>query len=368
MLMAVSPYHLTSRELPVMAGALLAERVVTMLPVPGWIGARTPPRPGGRPAPVVPGREDVRAAMIGSPSYLRLLESWRWLAAMFEEGVVCSLHDDEDVADELPATLEALEHDPRWSGLKRFAHDDLLSSDRAYLETISRDVLKGGPDPGVSLAVHAGIDRFAVRHGLAVLRLGLPASGRTPGARGGGSISAAPGATGSVARRAEELLGRTVFSMAVPLFGAAGGEVLMVARESLAGELRDLRAAMGSALEGDGGARAVEGVRRAAARFAGAFERFAGAFVGRDDAQSRRISVTTAKIVCRRLPVEAVLASSAAALRQVESGWARRGPAREPAREPVHGSLAEAAVPGGTCAGGEVVSLVVSELGVAGVV
>lgn len=362
MLMAVSPYHLTSRELPVMAGALLADRVVTMLPVPGWVDARVSPRAVDRLAPVVPGREDVRAAMVGSPSYLRLLESWRWLAAMFEEGVVCSLYEDEDVADELPATLGALEHDPRWSGLKRFAHEDLLSSDRTYLEAISRDVLKGGPDPGVSLAVHAGIDRFALRHGLVVLRLGLPAAGRSTAGRGVASASSAPVSTGSVARRAEEMLGRTVFSMAVPVFAAAGGEVLMVAREALGAELQELREAMRAALEGREGGRSVEGVRRAAARFAASFERFAAAFAGRDDEQSRRIIVTTAKVVCRRLPVEAVLVSSAAALRQVEAGGMRRAHARAQGREGVGDRTGS----GGESGRGEIVSLVVSELGVAG--
>ncbi len=375
MRLAASPYHLTTRELPVMVGALLAERLITILPVPGWSGLNAtasavrgddesapasdgPPNAG--PTATDPnGRallpDQVRGALRACPRYLRVLERWRWSAPMWVEGVVASTLRGLDAADELASVCAGIRHDERWRTLRGYLHTELFASERDFLEGVSADLLKGGPDPGISLPLSASLDRFASRHGLGVLRQGSSLggarrSGDGAGPRGrdsasgglfgvgagDGAASGAGGASssgggGSVAQRAEEQLGTTILSLGMPVFFSASGRLLLEAREALEPELAALRAVLSAALSPDaqranGGASAARfaGEVRARARaYADAFQGFASDVVDHDDDLGERVRAGYVRVTCRRLPVEAVLMSSCAAVRQVQ-GLARR--------------------------------------------
>ena len=76
---AVSPYHLTTREPPAMAALLLAGAVITMVPAP----------PSARRGLTVD-RDAARGAAGEAPGYADLLESWRWAAELFRERVAVS--------------------------------------------------------------------------------------------------------------------------------------------------------------------------------------------------------------------------------------------------------------------------------------
>lgn len=330
----VSPYHVTSRELPMMAGALLGSRLVTYLPTP----ARAD-------------RAGVRAALHASPRYLRLLESWRWAAPLFREGVVASLderavgEDDGDAAARVRAAAERMEVEESVSELRPYCHADVYKDETSYLEGVSGDVLKGGPDPGVSVPMASGLDAFANAHGLMALRSGEAGFVRTPGAPS--RRSGAPGAsvvmTSSLAQRAESALGRTVFSVAAPVMIESSAKTILELREELSQDLDSLRGAVDEAVKMDrpenAGTRVAGGmqggksdsamisgpVRQAASEYARAFAVATRGMDGRDDDSGRRMVVGQAMIVCRALPADAAFISSVAAIRQAKARFAGAG-------------------------------------------
>lgn len=334
----VSPYHVTSRELPMMAGALLGGRLVTYLPTPTRVD-----------------RAGVRAALHASPRYLRLLESWRWAAPLFREGVVASLderavgEDDGDAAGRVRSAAERMEGEEAVSELRPYCHAEVYKDETSFLEGVSGDVLKGGPDPGVSVPMAAGLDAFARAHGLMALRSGEAGFVRTPGAPS--RRSGAPGAsvvmTSSLAQRAESALGRTVFSVAAPVMLESSAMTILELREELSQDLDVLRGAVdeavkmdrqenaaGAGLAGAGGAaRGSKGdsamisgpVRQAASEYARAFAVATKGMDGRDDDSGRRMVVGQAMIVCRALPADAAFISSVAAIRQAKARFAGTG-------------------------------------------
>lgn len=330
----VSPYHVTSRELPMMAGALLGSRLVTYLPTPARVD-----------------RAGVRAALHASPRYLRLLESWRWAAPLFREGVVASLderavgEDNGDAAARVRAAAERMEGEEAVSELRPYCHADVYKDETSYLEGVSGDVLKGGPDPGVSVPMASGLDAFARAHGLMALRSGEAGFVRTPGAPS--RRSGAPGAsvvmTSSLAQRAESALGRTVFSVAAPVMIESSAMTILELREELSQDLDSLRGAVDEAVKMDrqenAGARAAGGmqggksdsamisgpVRQAASEYARAFTIATRGMDGRDDDSGRRMVVGQAMIVCRALPADAAFISSVAAIRQAKARFAGAG-------------------------------------------
>lgn len=291
--LALSPYHLTTREAPAMVAALLGDRVVTLLPTP-FDGV---------------GKEEVRSALRRCPRYGRLLESWRWAAALWREGVVVSTFRGEDAAGDMRAACRDIVEERRWEGFRRFLHGDLFLHEEEHLELFCADLLKGGPDPGISVPLTAGLDRFAARHGLLVVRAGARAAAE----RGGG---------GSLAQRAEDLLGRTLFSMAVPMVLAAGGQVVLQTREYLAEELARLRASIRGAVDGTEG---QAGVREAARSYAAAFAASQGDLVGFDDEFGHRVTGGLVRVECRRMPAESALVSTVVALRSARAAGVRSG-------------------------------------------
>lgn len=274
MRVAVSPYHLTTREPPAMGAFLLADEVVTLRPTPE----------GGRAA--------AEAAAEQVPVYRALLESWAWTAALWREGVVRAHADGDDPADDALDCLAELHGDDRLAELRPLLRPD--DADR-FPEAAARDLLRGGPDPGVSVPISGGLDRFASRHGLVVVRA-RPVS---------------------VAQRAEARLAERLASFAVPALVEAEGVRLLEARAVLGAPLDVLRAELDSACERAWVGREVRGdtLRAAAHSLTEEFELVRAHLTRPDDEVGRRVRAATVSCTLVRMPADAVFVSSLAAAR-----------------------------------------------------
>jgi len=305
----VSPYHFTTREPPVMAALLLADRVYTLLPSPGG------------------GREDAQRAADRVPEYLAMMRSWRWSEALWREGVVLpSVAGDATPAAEMALAWRRLTTDPACAPLAPLMRLDLFHSEDEYLQAVARDVLRAGPDPGVSVPVMLGLDRYAARHSLTVVRP-EPAS---------------------LVQKAEQRLafGAHQLTLVLPVLLQADADSLALARELLAPELEPLRRALdevAAALtvpnqpdQPDQPAHADaadrwpawrDRARQAAARYAQAFEAELPELAAHHDADEVALLRGVVSLTLSALPVDVVLHASAAAscaLRRARSQ--RRGP------------------------------------------
>lgn len=279
MIIALSPYHLTSREVPAFAALPLGERVVTLLP-----------------GPAAPGAREAQLAAHRSPAFLRFTQTWSWSLPLWEEGVLSAdLEGDSPAADMLDVVRRIAE-DEALAPLRPLMRDELFESEDAFLHALSADVLKGGPDPAVLLPLCAGLDRFATRHGLFVAR-SLPVS---------------------VAQRAEAALARPVASVAVPALVQASADRLLLARDLLEPALAPLREAL------DDAARAArshaasqsmgQALQRAAADYHHAFESSLRDLLDDSALDDVRAIPGTVVLSLSILPFDAVLRSSLTAV------------------------------------------------------
>ena len=192
----ISPYHLTTREPPAMAALLLAGRVTTFLPAPLQ----------GNDA------ESLGRAVEMSPRYLKFMDSWRWSARLWDEGIIARAFAKQTAEPDVRHVCGVLSADPHFASLRALVHDDLFDDEKRYLDAVAHDLLRGGPDPGVSLPVAAAMDRFACRHGMVVMR----------------------SHASSVAQRAEEKLARRFLAVAVPTVLQADAARFLALRDALA--------------------------------------------------------------------------------------------------------------------------------------
>ncbi|MDQ7013406.1 MAG: hypothetical protein Q9O74_05865 [Planctomycetota bacterium] len=288
MFAAVSPYHLTTREPPAMAALLFAQRAVTFMPSPRGT------------------REEIEQAAAASPQYVRFMETWAWSMPLWTKGVLGSALDDgDDALGDLHTAWTQLANDERYATLRPLARATLFECQTEFLDVISRDLLRGGPDPGISLPLAAGIDRFAARRGLVVMR----------------------SAPLSVAQKAEQKLGRRVFAFAAPMLVQASAERVLAAREILGDELDELTLAMGEVAEliAQGSETpdehpherdAVERIEPAARAYADAFAR-AGEFIAAGGRDELHVISRMATFTAVSLPVDAVLRSGVSAMRSL---------------------------------------------------
>ncbi|MEL6741711.1 MAG: DUF2752 domain-containing protein, partial [Planctomycetota bacterium] len=80
----------------------------------------------------------------------------------------------DDAADDARAACDRIAGEPWLDPLRPLVRPELFEDDRAYLGAVSRDVLKGGPDPALSIPLAAGLDASPEGHGTHT-QLGLPA-------------------------------------------------------------------------------------------------------------------------------------------------------------------------------------------------
>jgi hypothetical protein len=283
----VSPYHLTTREAPALAALQIASQVVTMMPTPS---AGT-------------SRRAITGAVAAAPKYLDLMESWRWAGPLWEAGLIAPTFEGFDAAADVRAAFEQIRADDRYAALRPLMKPRVFEDDRDYLQAVAADVLKGGPDPAVTVPVAAGLDQFAARHGLAVARA-------TPT---------------SVSQRAEAKLGERVAACAVPLLAQAGAERILLLREVLADELDALQGALESAWEGGASPAALEGASREYGR---AFEANLDELTGSPEPDEPRVVVAMMAIAAGVLPSGAVLDSSVEALKVLGLGRRLAGAGR----------------------------------------
>ena len=288
MLVAVSPYHLTTREPAAAAALLLADRVVTLLPAP-FSGLR----------------QAAEEAAHCIPKYLDFVMSWQWSVPLWEAGVIrAQVNGDAGPAADVRAAFEEIAADERYACLRSLMKPEVFEADDAYLEAVARDLLKGGPDPGITVPVAAGLDRFAIRHGAAVAR----------------------SAPASVVQKAEEMLGDRLFTVVVPILLQASAERLLEARELLEPELEGLREAIDARFASGlsaGGGRPSAGLTEAAAAYIRAFERLRGDLLSPVEDDDARIIEAAAAITAMSLPADAVLTSSVSALRTLSPALTR---------------------------------------------
>lgn len=275
-----------------MAALLLAARTVTFMPAPRGT------------------REDVERAAAASPEYVRFMETWAWSMPLWNAGLLGSALDDgDDALGDMHTAWNQLANDERYASLRPLARTSLFECQAEFLDRMSRDLLRGGPDPGVSLPLAAGIDRFAARRGLVVMR----------------------SAPQSVAQKAEQKLGRRVFAYAAPMLAQASAERVLRARDILRDELEELASAMDDAarLVGDGSGPAderdaVERIELAARTYADGFARASG-FILAGERDELHVIDRMATFTAVSLPVDAVLRSGVSAMRSLRG---RGGPAR----------------------------------------
>lgn len=313
----VSPYHLTSRAPAAMVSLLLAERAVTLMPAP----LRTS------------NARDLADAAAALPRYRKLVESWQWSEALWQAGAIVPVVGEFDPYDDVRMVWEdLLSPGGGWSELAPLMRAGLFDDEAHYLDAVAGDVLKGGADPGICVPLIAGLDRFAVRHGLLAAR----------------------SAPSSVAEKAEAAMGRRLFAFSIPVLRQSSGEVLGDVREDAAELLGELRGAIreASAGAGDSGSTAVHtaAVSRAARDVQGELGELIQSAVEGSDRHDVRAVAGTATVTGVALPANAVLASSskaAAAMIGMRNG--RDEPGTLPVLDPL--------------AGGEFVALVVKMVG-----
>ncbi len=184
-------------------------------------------------------------------------------------------------------------------------HERLFADDATYLEAFAADILKGGPDPGITVPVSAGLDRFAARHALLVAR-------------------AHPT---SVAQQAESRLLRDRRTITLPALVQADAMRLLHARDVLAGPLALLRKALSAQANPD-----QRQLAEAAAAYASAFKELRDDIFADAEEDDVRAVEGTLALTIGWLPSDAVLRSSLAAMDALRFG--RRGKAAEAADEP----------------------------------
>lgn len=180
--------------------------------------------------------------------------------------------------------------DESLGALREFSHQHLYDDERQYLGAVAADLLRGGPDPGISVPLAAGLDRFAARHGLTVARASAT----------------------SVAQKAEALLATDTVTVVVPVLVQASAERLLHAREVLAPALRAVWA------HHEAGERS--GTKAAWNAYAEAFGRDRDEIFEDARGDDVRAVEGAASITLMTLPGDAVLRSSMSAVATLTGG------------------------------------------------
>ncbi|TVQ62646.1 MAG: hypothetical protein EA378_04775 [Phycisphaerales bacterium] len=300
-----------------MAALLLSDDAVTLRPSPAEGGASF---------------ADVQRAVGAVPRFYAFMQSWQWSMPLWRTGVLAAASGGEDAASDVGDVCEAIAAQDRLSPLRPLMRRDWLDDRARYLDAVAGDLLRGGPDPAVSVPLAAAIDRFSARHGLVVVR----------------------SAPTSVAQKAEARLATRLLAFSVPVLDQAEGDRLLEARRELAPELGALRGTLSElvrlvqvgATGTDAGVRALEAdVARAAREYASAFVAVSGELTRIDDPDDARVTQAMVSVTLVRLPTDAVLRSSAAAARAyLGTGAPVRGSGAGAATLPVHAPKAGSVV------------------------
>ncbi|MEM1422445.1 MAG: hypothetical protein AAGH64_00420 [Planctomycetota bacterium] len=199
----VSPYEFHARSVGVYAALTLARRVVTAMPTDG-AGDTSALRP-----------DDV-------PRTIAAAEAWSWSGPLWREGVLTPAFDGAGPLDDVGDVCDEIGAVDAWAPIRPMIAPRLFDDTRAQLEAVSRDLILGGVNPGVSIPVSCGVARFAARTGALMFR--SPASS---------TVTKLEARSTSIGARC-----------AVPVLDGVDARTLLAMRETLAATLGPLRDAM----------------------------------------------------------------------------------------------------------------------------
>ena len=286
----VSPYELAGRELGALAALQLFESCVTVAP-----DASAPPGPD-------------------TPGLARLLEAWAWSLPLWRTGLLTSAGPGA-----IEAAHEAIETIGRrddLAPLRPLLTPGVFDAPERAMEALSRDLVRGGTDPGVSTPVAAALARLSSASGAPIVR--------------------AEGV--SVASRLEERAMTALFRVGVPVLTSTDAAGVLEARRALSDSLAVLDAALGEGAEvsasGAGPGEIGEVVRDAIEPAARAHEasfraEAPGLLSGIDDrASGVRARVGVVRLDVGTMPPDAPLSCAARAAASVTGRT--RGPSADP--------------------------------------
>jgi hypothetical protein len=271
MIFVVSPYHMTSREPAAMVSMVLARNIVTAMPTPAGVLSR----------------DSVAGAAARVPKYVELMESWDWATPLFAGGVCGTTYAGEDPLDDVLGVCADIEALDRYATLRPFMRTILEQGDDRVISAISRDVMKAGPDPAISVPLSAAIDRFAARHDLIAVR----------------------SESKSTAQKAEAKLAQPVLRFAFETLLQGPTSRLLEIRTELEIELDRLRNAIDEHDE--------QAARIAADALTASFDRDREDFLRNNDPDEVRAISGMVSVLLSELPDDAVLTSSAFAATRV---------------------------------------------------
>lgn len=233
----------------------------------------------------------ARKAAERSPKYRDLVAAWGWSSPLWTEGVIAGELLGESPTGDMRQIARRIDQDGSLEILRGLMRPELFDSETRFLELVGSDLLKGGPDPAITVPIAAAIDNFASRHGLFVAR-SQPTS---------------------VVQKAESKLAAEAVSIAVPAILQASGEQFVIVRDLLERELGDVRLALDAARESPSAAMTDacrRELNRAARAYADAFDREHEEIVSPASDDDERVIVGTVVISLSWLPFDAVLRSS----------------------------------------------------------
>lgn len=265
-----------------MVGLFVARRVVTLVPAPPGAGSRA----------------DLERAALVVPRYRELLDRLAWAKPLFEGAVAASHVGGEDALADVRGMWGRIESEDDWTPLRAWMRWSLAEEPEPLLDALCLDMLRGGPDPGISVPVAAGVDQFSRRFGLMVVR----------------------SHPRSLAQRAEGAFARTIATWSMPAYVQADAARILHARDVLAEELDALRVAVESVAAGHGKIADVRGAARAyGERFA---EHEADLLADLDDDVRPIAGAVSLSVVA--MPADVALRSSADAAAAVGGARARK--------------------------------------------
>lgn len=248
-------------------------------------------------------RETAEQAARDEPLYADMIESWSWTLPLWEAGLLMTDVNGSTPDDHILAVSQRVQTDDRYTELRPLLTASMLDEDR-IMRNVARDVLRGGPDPAISVPLNAGLDRFAVIHDAIVMR----------------------SAPSSVAQQAEARFGTKIFSVVVPMLLQASARRIIEFREVMSPVRHQIAQSLESSrLDPSGYGTAGDDWRALSAawnqQFLAHCEQLLRPCEDEDDLHVISGMVSVAGV---RLPSDAVLRSSIAALHAISSRPQRR--------------------------------------------
>jgi hypothetical protein len=212
----VSPYDVHARSIASSVAMLLGEPAVTLLPAPlEGTDART-----------------VAGAVFETPGFERFMERWRWSGPLWHEGALRAGHMERSPLAYVQRAAAEIAADAGGSVIERrlsqLVGETRFEETYRYLQSVCRDLDRGGGDPAVSVPIAVGLAAFASDTGASM------------------AVMPTPSVVSRFERRTERPVGRLVTSVV----HGASGRLLLELRDALAEELHALRAALRDLLDG----------------------------------------------------------------------------------------------------------------------